>query len=176
MVRELVPKLWDGNGEGEGAKRPKIDYMLHIGMAAGRNFYSVEKCGHRDGYAIPDVDGKLCEDKKRSEGKKWVWEGCPEKIVTDVDIDDVWRRWRCELPDVDIRPSDDAGRYLCDFIYYSSLAQLWKRGEERRVAFLHVPVDSDEEAISRGKEVTIELIRALVVSGRMKKILKKKMV
>jgi pyroglutamyl-peptidase len=47
---------------------------------------------------------------------------------------------------------------------------LTKKEEERRVVFLHVPVDSDEEAIETGLDVTIELIRALVQSGRLKKM------
>jgi pyrrolidone-carboxylate peptidase len=72
--------------------------------------------------------------------------------------------------DVDVRPSEDAGRYLCDFIYYSSLVELWKRDEERRVVFLHVPIECDEPAIARGREVLIELIRALVQSRKMARL------
>jgi pyroglutamyl-peptidase len=74
-----------------------------------------------------------------------------------------------ERQTTDVRISEDAGRYLCDFIYYSSLAHLTKKEEQRRVVFLHVPVDSDEASIKLGTEVTIELIRALVQSGRLKK-------
>jgi pyroglutamyl-peptidase len=36
--------------------------------------------------------------------------------------------------------------------------------------FLHVPVDVDERALRTGVDVTVELIRALVQSGRMKKL------
>jgi len=72
--------------------------------------------------------------------------------------------------DVDIRVSEDAGRYLCDFIYFSSLAYLAQKDEERPVVFLHVPVDSDEAAVETGTEVALELIRAMVQSGRMKKL------
>jgi hypothetical protein len=50
----------------------------------------------------------------------------------------------------DVRISEDAGRYLCDFIYYSSMAHLTKKQEKRRVVFLHVPVDSNTEAIKTG--------------------------
>lgn len=74
-----------------------------------------------------------------------------------------------EMQTTDVRISEDAGRYLCDFIYFSSLAHLTKKGDERRVVFLHVPVDSNEAAIKTGVEVTIELIRAVVQSGRLKK-------
>jgi len=164
-VRELVPKLWEGR---------KIDYAVHIGMASGRRFYSVERRGHRDGYGMEDVDKELLGDpaRKKIEGDQWIWHGLPEELLTAADIDDVWRRWRIALPTTDVRISEDAGRYLCDFIYYSSLAHLTKKGEKRRVVFLHVPVDSDEAAIQTGIEVTIELIRGLVQSGRMNKAAK----
>lgn len=50
------------------------------------------------------------------------------------------------------------------------MAHLTQKEEERRVLFLHVPVDSDEAAIDTGIEVTLELIRSLVQSGRMNKM------
>ncbi|KAH6675745.1 putative pyroglutamyl peptidase type I [Halenospora varia] len=162
-VRELVPKLWEGH---------KIDYAVHIGMASGRRFYSVERRGHRDGYNALDVDGNLLRDdwRRREEGDKWIWHGLPEELLTSVAIDDVWRRWRNALPNTDVRVSEDAGRYLCDFIFYSSLAYLTKKEEERRVVFFHVPVDSDPASINTGVETCLELIRAIVQSGRMSKI------
>jgi pyroglutamyl-peptidase len=69
-----------------------------------------------------------------------------------------------------VRVSEDAGRYLCDFIYFSSLAYLTKKEEEKRVVFLHVPVESDDAHIAVGVEATIELIRGIVQSGRLKKM------
>ncbi|KAF4628397.1 hypothetical protein G7Y89_g9758 [Cudoniella acicularis] len=161
VVRDLVPKLWEGQ---------TIDYAVHIGMASGRKFYSVERGGHRTGYNARDVDGELLGDEERraQEGDKWIWSGLPDELLTSVALDDVWRRWRTALPNTDVRVSEDAGRYLCDFIYYSSLAYLTKKEEERRVVFLHVPVQSDTAAIQVGVEACIELIRAIVQSGRMK--------
>lgn len=89
-VRPLVPKLWEGR---------KIDYMVHIGMASGRKFYSVERRGHRDGYAMRDVDDELLGDTERKErGETCEWDGMPEEILTDTDIDDVWKRWKAALP------------------------------------------------------------------------------
>ncbi|KAL3419070.1 pyroglutamyl peptidase [Phlyctema vagabunda] len=166
-VRAIVPSLWE---EGAGGRR--IDYMVHIGMATGRGCYCVERRGHRDGYDMRDVDDKFLNDgeRRKLEGDDWIWAGMPEEILTDVDVDDVWRRWRTALPAVDVRPSEDAGHYLCDFIYYSSLAYLTKKNEDKRVVFLHVPVQADPMSVRRGTEVAIELIRALVQSGRMKKI------
>jgi len=162
-VRQLVPKLWEGR---------KVDYMVHIGMATGRRFYSVERRGHRDGYKMKDVNGQFLEELDRQE-KHWTWAGMPDELQSSCDIDDTWRRWRVALPDTDIRISEDAGRYLCDFIYFSSLAHLEKHGEERRVVFFHVPVDVDEKSIQTGIDTVVELIRAMVQSGRMKSLVEK---
>jgi len=137
----------------------------------------VERRGHRDGYVMKDVDEQFLGDTERRklEGEDWVWNGLPEEILSSLNIDDVWRRWRTALPGLDIRVSEDAGRYLCDFIYYSSLAYLTKKNEERRVVFLHVPTASDEASVKTGVDITLELIRAMVQSDRMSKIIDAKM-
>lgn len=158
-VRELVPRLWGSS---------RIDYVIHIGMATSRKFYSVERRGHRDGYEMRDVDGELLKDTE--EGKK-EWDGLPRELLTDVNVDDVWQRWRAALLDTDVRISEDAGRYLCDYIYYSSLAHLYRNGKERKVVFLHIPVNSDDASVKTGIEVTLELIRAIVQCSRVKKAL-----
>lgn len=36
--------------------------------------------------------------------------------------------------------------------------------------FLHVPIDADEEAIRNGVQITCELIRGIVASGRLKSL------
>ena len=65
---------------------------------------------------------------------------------------------------MDLRISEDPGRYLCDFIYFSSLAHLVKARKDRKVVFLHVPADSSDRAITTGRELTVQLIRSLVES------------
>ncbi|KAK5201219.1 hypothetical protein BJ546DRAFT_841468 [Cryomyces antarcticus] len=164
-VRELVPKLYPTDS--------KIDLVLHIGMAGGRDHYSMERVGHRDGYdKNRDVDGRtLAAD----DGAQY-WPECPATLATSVACEDVWRRCRAQLADqsIDVRPSHDAGHFLCDFIYYSSLAHFYRRGEggkdgERPVMFLHVPGDSDAQAVARGRQVAEALVRALVESRRAQK-------
>ena len=65
-----------------------------------------------------------------------------------------------------MRLSDDAGHYLCDFLYYTSLVEYWRRDPrgKRPVMFLHVPGGVGEEDIVRGRNVTLMLIKALVES------------
>ncbi|KAF2018003.1 peptidase C15, pyroglutamyl peptidase I-like protein [Aaosphaeria arxii CBS 175.79] len=66
--------------------------------------------------------------------------------------------------DDEVKWSDAVGTYLCGFIYYASMAEMGKRntGEQRNVAFLHVPSLDTEEQIKVGVDVTVALIQALV--------------
>jgi pyroglutamyl-peptidase len=87
VVRDLVPTFWD---EGQ-----KIDFAIHIGMAGPEPTYALERLGHRDGYMLRDVDGNLLGDdeRQREEGDDWIWSHVPEEIVTDLDIENVYKRW-----------------------------------------------------------------------------------
>ncbi|RAL61635.1 hypothetical protein DID88_002704 [Monilinia fructigena] len=156
-VRELMPRLLD---------ETEPDYVLHIGMASGRPFYSCERRGHRSGYYVQDVDGELLNDEynKIKEGDKWIWHDCPEELLTSLPFDKLFRQWKEACPKTDTRISEDAGNFLCDFIYYTSLAHRYKQHRPNKAMFLHVPAGSDHEFIQKGVKITIELIRAMVES------------
>ncbi len=65
---------------------------------------------------------------------------------------------------MDLRISDDPGRYLCDFIYYSSLAECRKQQRAGKVVFLHVPADASDRAVEQGREIAENLIRSIAES------------
>ncbi len=192
-VRKLVPTLWDvqapeeeelantGNPQGSlpddhppFAAPAKIDLVLHIGMAGPRLHYALERVGRRDGYTMRDVDGQFLGDSAADRADPaWPWYGVPAALETHIDLDDVLSRWRrYASPGLDLRISVDAGRYLCDFMYFSSLAHLFRRNQaaggqdarfrRRRVVFLHVPSAATPERIEVGRALAVELIRALV--------------
>lgn len=71
----------------------------------------------------------------------------------------------CIKANLRLHISEDAGRYLCDFIYFSSLAHLYKQQRPRKVIFFHVPLQPDQESLSRGKELALQLIRAICETG-----------
>ena len=168
-VREFVPALHE-------SYLGTADIVLHIGMASGRDFYTAELYGHRDGYTKnKDLDGKALP---HNDGHVHFGD-CPAMMTTSLDYDAVLRRWIStvlRIPETspaygaDCRPSEDAGHYLCDFIYFNSLAWFGRRNDkldggkpsDRPVLFLHVPADSDEETIEKGRQVTIALIEAMV--------------
>ncbi|OAA68649.1 pyroglutamyl peptidase type [Niveomyces insectorum RCEF 264] len=153
----------------------RMDLVLHIGMAGPRLHYDLEQVAHHDGYMAPDVDDELLRDTPADRNDPaWVWYGAPAALETHIDLEDVLARWRHAAPNADLRISQNAGRYLCEFTYFSSLAHLYRRNQaadgqdprfrRRRVAFLHVPAAAAPDRIAAGRDLVIELIRALAAS------------
>lgn len=68
-----------------------------------------------------------------------------------------------------MRISEDPGRFLCDFIYFSSLAHLYKQQRPRKVLFLHVPAQGTAAFVESGTELATQLLRAMVESEMEKK-------
>jgi len=180
-VASVAPKLLSGTyplhewtETSNGAHTlPKPDIVLHIGLAAGRTFYTLERQARGGQFnRIKDVDGHIFPE---AEAKK-LFASCPDVLKPTFDTEDVWRRWRTFVvdPTADLRPSDDPGIYLCGFIYYVSMAWYWKRSLEmqeevsdsndRPVCFLHVPDLPTEDEVEQGRQVAIGLIKALVAS------------
>lgn len=91
-VRHLIPNLWQPDFEGV----PKIDYVLHIGMASTKKQYVLEKLGHRDDYKLLDLDEKLPNQNPSSDD--YPWHGIPAQLTTDLDVADIQRRWESYLP------------------------------------------------------------------------------
>ena len=157
-VRKVIPELLYPTD----VLKPKYDIVLNIGLAPGRNFYTMETLAHRDGYIKKDVDGKTLEGDT-------LWQreyNAPERLHTSFNTEDVWRRWKSGLVNVDLRPSHNAGHYLCDFTYYACMLEYWRREPlgRRPCMFLHVPSGLEEKDIERGRDVALALITALVAS------------
>lgn len=168
-VRELVPRLHQ-------EYRGTVDVVLHIGMASGRSYYCIERCGHRDGYTKnKDLDGII---PPKDEGET-LFPDCPSTMTTSLDYHNILLNWDVNLISTpagspghraEIRASDDPGHYLCDYIYFNSLATSARRSgnfestndESRPVLFLHVPAESGGDMIEKGVVVTQALIRAIV--------------
>jgi len=157
-VLDVVPKLLSADD--------KPDIVLHIGLAAGRKYFTLERQSSRAPYSnLHDVDGHSLSDEFTE--TMWPSATFPQHLKPTFDVEDVWRRWRSNVinPDTDIRPSDDPGTFLCGFIYYLSMSWYWKKqAEERPVMFLHVPNLPKDEDIEEGRTVALGLIRALVES------------
>ncbi|XP_027559034.1 pyroglutamyl-peptidase 1 isoform X1 [Neopelma chrysocephalum] len=117
-VQRLIPALW---------KKHSPQLVVHVGVSGMATTVTLEKCGHNVGYKGLD-NCRFCP------GSQCCVEGGPECIDSIIDMDTVCKRVSALGLDVAVTISKDAGRYLCDFTYYTSLYQ--SRG---RSAFVHVP-------------------------------------
>jgi pyroglutamyl-peptidase len=135
--------------------------VIHVGLAADRGYFAIERGAARDGYdQYPDEARRVFT---RAESKA-AWGKSPERLESSIDIEDVVKRWKKLRQGVDVRASDDVGNYLCGFSYYLSLERFWKAGGERPVFFFHVPPLSSQKDVEEGVETTIALIQAVVAS------------
>ncbi|XP_035643630.1 pyroglutamyl-peptidase 1-like [Oncorhynchus keta] len=117
-VQSLLPSLW---------KQHQPQLVVHVGVSGIATTVTLEKCGHNHGYKRVD-NCSFCPDSQ------CCLDGGPDCIDSVIDMDLVCKRVNSSRLGVAVSVSKDAGRYLCDYTYYTSL-YLGKG----RSAFVHVP-------------------------------------
>lgn len=117
-VQRLIPELWAKHS-------PQL--VVHVGVSGTATAVTLEQCGHNTGYwGLDNCRFRPCSQCCVEDG--------PESLESAIDMDTVCRRVAELGLGVSITISQDAGRYLCDFTYYTSLYQ-----SQGRAAFVHVP-------------------------------------
>lgn len=102
---------------------------VHVGVSSNKNV-KLEKYGRNSGYLIPDTEGSYPTHTQ------CVQHG-PECLRTLFDLEYVLSLLKSKSsgqPQMEFGISENAGRYLCDYIYYSSLYL-----NACPVVFIHVP-------------------------------------
>ena len=127
---------------------------IHLGQFDGINGIRLECCGHNSGYTMPDVFGQLppqgiCDFTK------------PELLYTSFDPNRILADYSTRNTSTALTFSNDAGHFLCDFIYFKALAS----SQTRRVVFVHVPMFSPEFTIDKLTQAIMDLIPALVTQA-----------
>ena len=179
VVRETVPAILKDFAHSHAGRYP--DIIIHMGIAPSREYYSVETQAHRDLYLLADVDGQSGAE----DGEVWREKELPEllkpgpttpsaaiaasitatslKMVAYPPNDHFLSTWKSFIPpNTDVRISDEAGRYLCEFIFYTTMSQLLSEGRDRNVVFFHVPDSCEDGDVKLGVEAAIALIKTLV--------------
>ena len=156
-----------------------------MGIAATRGYYSIETRAHRDSYHMSDNRGQCGYDDGERLWREMQVPAMLQAGVVEEDGDGdgdghgvvgqascpcppndeflaLWKKFAGE--DADVRVSTDAGRYLCEFIFFTSLALAWRERRSRNVVFLHVPSSCTDEDVRMGREVAVAMIKAVVLS------------
>ena len=118
IVKTEIPKLWE-------EVKPRL--CVHVGVAGRTQSIRLEKYARNVGYNSTDIH------KKIPDNHICVHEG-PDEICTPFNVEQICQRASEKLTDIQFITSSDAGRYLCDFIYYTSLHL-----NQGPVLFVHVP-------------------------------------
>ncbi|XP_011474452.1 pyroglutamyl-peptidase 1-like [Oryzias latipes] len=113
-TQQIITELWQ-------SLKPK--FAVHLGIARGSRVLLLEQSGRNRGFKDRDVCG-FCPQS--------CMEGGPEKLHSIINMRAVSKH--IKDTEMDVLPSADAGRFLCDFAYYCSLHH-----GHQRAAFIHIP-------------------------------------
>ena len=122
---------------------------VHVGVSP-YTVMKLERCGRNKGYQMKDIYG-------RTPSSECCVSGGPDAITTRFDIDKVCQKFSLKQNDVRVLVSEDAGRYLCDFIYYTSL-----HTSKAPVLFVHVPELGNPYSASQLAHALRDLIQLLL--------------
>lgn len=118
-IAENVPILW---------KEHNPMLVVHVGVSSLASGLTLEVQAHRSGYCRQDTLGKVPPRNEISTGKA-------EVIQPVFDVEDICKAVLETNSQVLTCCSADAGRYVCEFTYFTSL-----NIDNSRTAFIHVPV------------------------------------
>ncbi|KAJ7369111.1 hypothetical protein DFH08DRAFT_920062 [Mycena albidolilacea] len=142
----LPPALTSTAPPSPDKERP-FDLIIHVGV--GRNGpLRAERLAHKTGYDLPDYEGRRGPLVAGGDGEGGDMRGFgpprygdefADELFTSIDVEALVGELASGIDPVPIEPSSDAGRYLCDFMFYASLAEAQRAGRGTPVLFVHCP-------------------------------------
>lgn len=138
LTVRILPVSYEDAGQilrkilAEGQNSEPFEAVLMLGVAAGAKGWRVERMGWNACNAyLPDAFGVL--------PSAIIDVSLPECLPSTFPAAAIAKAIRREgLPAVQ---SDSAGRYLCNYLLFSALAEAQRQNSSARVGFLHVPAD-----------------------------------
>ncbi|EPS42352.1 hypothetical protein H072_3673 [Dactylellina haptotyla CBS 200.50] len=186
-VENLIPTLYED--------LPGVDLFVHMGVSPWEH-YQIETIGRRGSYGPPDgypngrkdVDGKWPAGNAADRAAHGKVPADVQEIHTSLDIKAICEhleKVKQDSPD-DFgvpRVSTDAGLYLCEFIFYNSIAEsVFDANYEQeypeskpitnptsdppttsRAIFIHIPYHTEEEWLAKSRETVKRIIGAIAV-------------
>jgi peptidyl-tRNA hydrolase/pyrrolidone-carboxylate peptidase len=114
---------------------PGVHVALHLGVAASASEFHVEACAVNDAtFRVPDALGEQPRGEPISPARPL---GAPLRTTVAVPalVAALAARWGGR-----VCASEDAGRFLCNFIYHASLEAAERAGAGSHALFIHVPL------------------------------------
>ena len=110
-------------------------WILHIGLARNRSWVGIETTAWNLGEAEADNAGESHNGELDAAEPEQLKTGLPAARFAKA---------LSRKTDLEVRLSDDAGRYVCNSTYFYALAEAKLIGVQSRVLFVHIPdIDAD---------------------------------
>ncbi|RUP49589.1 hypothetical protein BC936DRAFT_142106 [Jimgerdemannia flammicorona] len=154
-VLNIVPALHQTTITNDVAAPRSYKYFFHVGVG-NRDGVKVETIAHRTGYYKPDNQNFIPPG-----GNVVGYEDHQNLYQTKIDVEALVKHFKTKTSKDGIALSRDAGRYLCEFIYYVSMAEGYKT-DDKVVLFVHVPPEGEPYSIEESREIIQEIITWVV--------------
>lgn len=187
-VHKLDPTISDEAVKEHVSSKKPVDLIVHLGMADGWDFISVERSAYKQGfssswwgpleskmgyYMIPDNAGRTILN-----AGPCPWLTTPMGLQTAFDVDNLVANANMRLHQyssiadpltgvsrskhIPVKAHAEPGSYCCGFIYYESLAHCWIREKDPDVLFCHVPGYKDDGSLRDARDAIIAVIKEAV--------------
>ncbi|XP_043256705.1 pyroglutamyl-peptidase 1 isoform X2 [Colletes gigas] len=142
-VASYVPKLW---------KEYNPTVILHVGVSHKVDCLTIECCAHSNGYERPDIYDKCPDESKITQ----------EVLITNVDAHKICDTINENSMETECSAcvSYDAGRFLCEYVFYQSL-----HIEPTKVLFVHVPDFTTYSSLRTAKGL-LHILRCMIKCAR----------
>lgn len=101
--------------------------IIHFGVATGSKTIKLEVLArNKANFRLSDIRGVVLRDNQ-------IVNDAPAVLMTTVDVDHLLTQVDSNL----VHSSEDAGEYICNYLYYKSL---FKLGSFADVLFIHLPL------------------------------------
>ncbi len=136
----LLPVTFSGAFEGlqERLQKQDYDYILCLGQAGGRSKISLERI------AINLIDTRTADEGGVTIHEQPILPGRPLAYMTSFSLREMAHELNSSGHSVEV--SNSAGLFVCNYIYFQTLAWLEKNMKKTKAVFIHIPYCPEQMA------------------------------
>jgi len=124
VIDAKIPKMW---------KKHKPRLVIHVGLSSMVDKITLEQCAYNKGYCKPD-------NKNYYPSSLCCKTSAPDTIISSINMQEISESDILKNNNISVNVSHEAGRYLCDYIFFSSLHHIHATSKTGvAAAFIHVP-------------------------------------
>lgn len=131
--------------------RPAV--VICTGLAASAQRIRIERTAHNeDDSPFPDNAGEVRDSRRILNG--------PETLAATLPVNEIVRE--CVSRHIPAEISDDAGRYVCNHVFYSLLHELTQQTPKITAGFIHVPSSLPSQMLRDAIAIALNEVRRAI--------------